>query len=421
MKLKIKAGTTSKRIKVFIQDSSSATGAGLTGLLHNSASLVACYIKDGDSTATAITLVTATVGTYTSGGFKEIDATNLPGMYEIGIPNAAISSGNACHILLKGATNMVPCPIEIELDAVDYQTNAFGALTTLGTNAPADWINAAAVATGAFTAAKFASDFFTTIWASLTSGMTTAGSIGKHIVDNLNAQISSRMATFSLPANFASMLISVAGKVTVGTNDDKTGYALSSASIDAIDAALLNAGDATDLIASIIARLNNTNVDQTAFVAAVKASLFDAGSIANKLSVDGSGRVAVGTIASNAMNASALAADAVVEIRDAIVNYTDGSGPLYATILGASSAANAAAAVTAKLDTMLEMNIAVYQFTVGAFTNMPAASVSPSGIRSALGMATANLDDQLALKPSYGHSQRWTAPSQVLDVTVTKN
>jgi hypothetical protein len=131
MKRKIKVGTTSKRIKVFIQDSSATTGAGLTGLVFNTASLTAYYIKDGDSSTTAITLVTATLGTYTSGGFKEVDAINMPGVYEIGLPNAAIASGNCTHIFLRGATNMAPCPIEIELDAVDYQDAVRFGLTAM--------------------------------------------------------------------------------------------------------------------------------------------------------------------------------------------------------------------------------------------------------------------------------------------------
>jgi hypothetical protein len=62
-----------------------------------------------------------------------------------------------------------------------------------------------------------------------------------------------------------------------------------------VDARLLDAGDATDLIASIVTRIGNTNVDEASFVAAVKAALFDAGSAANKLAVDASGRVTVGT------------------------------------------------------------------------------------------------------------------------------
>lgn len=61
--------------------------------------------------------------------------------------------------------------------------------------------------------------------------------------------------------------------------------------VAAIDARLLDAGDATDLIASIVTRIGNTNVDQAAFVAAVKAALFSAGSASNKLDVDALGRV----------------------------------------------------------------------------------------------------------------------------------
>lgn len=117
MKLIIKKGTTSKLQKVFIQDSSSTTGAGLTGLVYNTASLTAYYIREGAASATAITLVTATVGTYASSGFKEVDATNMPGIYELHLPDACLASGaDSVLIFMKGAANMAPLPIEIQLD-----------------------------------------------------------------------------------------------------------------------------------------------------------------------------------------------------------------------------------------------------------------------------------------------------------------
>jgi hypothetical protein len=124
MKLKIKEGTTSKLVKLFIQDSSATDGSGLTGLLYNSASLTAYYIPEGDASATAITLATATVGTYTSGGFKEVDSTNMPGVYELGLPDAVIdaTSEGSVVVMLKGATNMAPVLLEIELDKVDYRS-----------------------------------------------------------------------------------------------------------------------------------------------------------------------------------------------------------------------------------------------------------------------------------------------------------
>lgn len=121
-KLSILAGTTSKRLKVFIQDSSVTTGAGLTGLVFNTASLTGYYIREGDASATAITLATATLGTWASGGFIVVDGTNMPGLYELDIPNAAIAAGaKSVVIMLKGATNMSPCVIEIELTANDNQ------------------------------------------------------------------------------------------------------------------------------------------------------------------------------------------------------------------------------------------------------------------------------------------------------------
>src|ERR1043165_8869429 len=120
MKLEKLAGATSEIWQVFIRDSSSTTGAGLTGLVFNSSSLTAYYHRDTDTTATAISLVTMTVGTFTSSGFKEIDATNMPGWYQFCPPNAAIASGaKSCAFHLKGATNMAPLPIEVQLTAAD--------------------------------------------------------------------------------------------------------------------------------------------------------------------------------------------------------------------------------------------------------------------------------------------------------------
>ena len=118
MKLIRKVGATSEIWQVFIADSSSSTGAGLAGLAYNSSSLTAYYHRDTDTTATAITLVTMTVGTFTSSGFKEIDATNMPGWYQFCPPNAALATGaRSCGFHLKGATNMAPLPIEVDLDA----------------------------------------------------------------------------------------------------------------------------------------------------------------------------------------------------------------------------------------------------------------------------------------------------------------
>jgi hypothetical protein len=120
--VKIKRGSTSVRRLIFIADSSSTTGAGLANLVYNTSSLVAYYFAGDLSNEVQITLATATLGTWTSGGFVAVDNTNMPGWYEIGIPNAALDGGNECAIQLRGAANMVPVNIYIELDSFDYQT-----------------------------------------------------------------------------------------------------------------------------------------------------------------------------------------------------------------------------------------------------------------------------------------------------------
>ena len=94
----------------------------MANLAYNTSSLVAYYFAGDLSNEVAITLATATLGTWTSGGFVAVDNTNMPGWYEIGIPDAALDGGNECAIQLRGAANMVPVNIHIELDAFDYQT-----------------------------------------------------------------------------------------------------------------------------------------------------------------------------------------------------------------------------------------------------------------------------------------------------------
>lgn len=115
-KLAVKPGTTSLIAYVFIQDSSVTTGAGLTGLAFNTGSLVASYVRPA-AARSAITLATqTTTGAFSSGGFVEVDSTNMPGVYRFDIPDAAIATGvRSVVVMLKGAANMSPCVLEIDL------------------------------------------------------------------------------------------------------------------------------------------------------------------------------------------------------------------------------------------------------------------------------------------------------------------
>ena len=205
MKLKLKEGTTSKLARIFVQDSSSTTGAGLTGLAFNSASLTAYWIAEGDATATQITLATMTAGTWASGGFDEVDATNLPGVYEIGLPNVCVdaTSEGSVVVMLKGATNMAPVLLEIELDAIDYRA---GVVPT--TTANADMVAVGAVADAVLDEAM--------------SGHTTAGSLGLFLNDQYDLAITGITPGVETRAGKHS----VAGTVMMSTNAALSGGTL---------------------------------------------------------------------------------------------------------------------------------------------------------------------------------------------------
>lgn len=218
MKLQKLAGATSEIWQIFIADSSSSTGAGLAGLTNASSGLTAYYHRDTDTTATAISLVTMTVGTFTSSGFKEIDATNMPGWYQFCPPNAALASGaKSCAFHLKGATNMAPIPIEVQLTAVNPDS-ATAFLTGVNSVAPptnwnlmgidasgrvdlGKWIGNApnalqsgrvdsylgAVASGVIAAASFASGALDAVWSTatrtLSTGAIVAGTFAANALD----------------------------------------------------------------------------------------------------------------------------------------------------------------------------------------------------------------------------------------------
>ena len=192
--MKLKRGSTSVRRLVFIADSSSTTGAGLASLVYNTASLVAYYFAGDLANEVQITLATATLGTFASGGFVAVDNTNMPGWYEIGIPDVALDGGNECAIQLRGAANMVPVNIYIELDAFDYQTATQPVNTTqfagqaITAAAGVPEVKVASIAANAVNASALAADAVTEIQ----SGLATQVS-----VDDLptNAELATALGT----------------------------------------------------------------------------------------------------------------------------------------------------------------------------------------------------------------------------------
>jgi hypothetical protein len=120
-KLSVRKGSTSRIEYIFVGDSTSATGTGLTGLTYQSSGLLSHYIRPAGS-ATTITLATQTVtGSYSSGGFVEVDQTRMPGLYRFDIPNAVFASGvDKAVVMVSGAANMIPVLMEYDLEAGAY-------------------------------------------------------------------------------------------------------------------------------------------------------------------------------------------------------------------------------------------------------------------------------------------------------------
>jgi hypothetical protein len=114
MTLQIYAGLTSQTVRFFVQDTSSTSGAGLTGLTSATSGLTAYYSKGGTGSATAITLASQTAtGAWTSGGFCAVDGTNMPGVYRLDIPNAALDSEVETIVMLRGAASMAPVCLRV--------------------------------------------------------------------------------------------------------------------------------------------------------------------------------------------------------------------------------------------------------------------------------------------------------------------
>lgn len=183
-KLAIKPASTDVTLMVFVQDSASTTGAGKTGIAYNAAGMTAYYARPG-AAAVAITLATQTVtGAHSDGGWVEVDATNLPGVYRLDLPDAVCAAGaRSAVVMVKGASGAVPLVLEIDL--------------------------------------------------------------GAEVITATNNDKTGYSLTQNFPANFAALAITAGGAVTVGTVNDKTGYSLSAAGLLAIYDALTEDWTAT--------------------------------------------------------------------------------------------------------------------------------------------------------------------------------
>ena len=130
---------------IFVQDSTSTTGAGKTGLIFSD--FTVRYIRNGGTLSGAITAQDiAVLGTYaaptlnTNIRIKEVDATNAPGLYEVQLHLDWVATGADVLSIRFAATGAANTWLAMPLDAFDPQDTMRLGLTALP--------NAAAAAAG---------------------------------------------------------------------------------------------------------------------------------------------------------------------------------------------------------------------------------------------------------------------------------
>lgn len=143
MKLQIVKGSTSQILTVFIQDSSSTTGAGLGGLDQTS-SIVGGHVRAGATgVALAVDENVATEGTYAAPSTAAQVRIGTPanmrtGTYELHFHNDLFAAAaDSVFVTLGGASDMADLLLEIQLTDVDLNDGVRGGMAALP-NAPPD-------------------------------------------------------------------------------------------------------------------------------------------------------------------------------------------------------------------------------------------------------------------------------------------
>lgn len=170
----VKADSTSVSVDFLLRKTSDNTEQ--TGKVASD--LTVSYQRQGGvRVAVSPSDLAAVNSAYSSGGVKEIDSANMPGLYRLDVPDAAFANGADWVIV---SVKVASCYVWFE--KFNITTNV--------------------IQTG---------DSFARVGAA-GAGLTALGDSRIALID---AAVSSRMATFTLPANFSALLIDGSGRVTL--------------------------------------------------------------------------------------------------------------------------------------------------------------------------------------------------------------
>lgn len=124
--LEMVGGATDKFLLVHLY---TTAGADATGKAYTDMTIT--YTRNNASADADVTEATMTMGTHADGGFVEVDATNSPGLYQFGIPDAAIADGAEEVTITFAATGVVTMSKSISLIDVDLRAGPNVAANTV--------------------------------------------------------------------------------------------------------------------------------------------------------------------------------------------------------------------------------------------------------------------------------------------------
>jgi len=283
-KVQVQLAAAARKELFFALDSSSTTGAGKTGA---SGTMSAYYVRNETTpTATAIA----------SPAFTEVSSGNMPGVYYLTVPLGAFAAGATTCVVMITGTGMAPVTMEYQLVAYnpDSATNLGLSALPTATHSTAGGLITSGTGTAQLTTA---------------SGVVTVGTI------NANVITATSIATDAInAAKIADSAITIRLS-TDGTASEARLIAGTTAS-DVWNALLASYQVADTFGDRVLRSTNNNNECQVTGSNHIAADIHQLQ--ANVITAAG--------INAGAIDADALATDAVTEIADGLLARDIGSG-----------------------------------------------------------------------------------------------
>ena len=198
----IAPGSTSQSIELYL---------GATGLTASTSGLSARYNRTRTASV-SIPLVARTIAqAWTAGGFAEVDATNMPGVYRLDIPDAALAAGaDDVTIVVRGASGTNGAVMTIKLSSGGL-TEAQTATAVWGAS-PAGYDNATTFGGVLNETNQLANsidqelgDVAGNVWQELRTNHTTVGTFGQYVNAELVTPVTSaalvRMGPYEVKAD----------------------------------------------------------------------------------------------------------------------------------------------------------------------------------------------------------------------------